>query len=281
MLDISTFTLILILVNLGVSYKGFSDRSFMDQYLFEVDAILRGKEYIRLISAGFLHANWVHLLFNMYALYMFSQVVEIGFGLGGFLLIYIGSLIGGNLLALFIHRFHGDYRALGASGAVSGVVFAFIALIPEGKISLILIPIGFPAWAFGIAYVLFSIYGIRSKRGNIGHEAHLGGAVVGLLLAVLLRPGLVLEHAWIIFLLLVPAIGFIVLIYQRPEILMLDRWSRPTRTVIKTTPRIRRKVKPRQKKKKTVDEILDKINREGMESLTPEERKLLDEYSGK
>ena len=125
---------------------GFSRPKYFEDSEFHVDKILINKEYRRLLSSGFLHVNWLHFAFNMIALASFSLSLEHLLGLQKFILLYFCSLIGGNLLALYIHRNHGDYRAVGASGAISGVVLASIILFPEGEISLILLPYGIKSW---------------------------------------------------------------------------------------------------------------------------------------
>ena len=132
----------LLMIFTGIfSYKGIIDRAFMDRYSLEVDGILLGKQYNRLLTSGFLHLNWWHFAFNMIALLSFSYTLEQLFGTGKFLGLYFASLLGGNLLALFIHRNHGDYRAAGASGAISGVIFSSIILFPDSCLSFILLPI--------------------------------------------------------------------------------------------------------------------------------------------
>ena len=206
------------------SYKGFQDKDFEEEYIFDVDRILIDKEYRRMLSSGFLHANWYHLLFNLVGLLSFSAEIEALFGIWKFLLLYFTSLIGGNLLALYVHRNHGDYRALGASGAISGVIFSSIILDPAGSISFIFIPIQFKAWWIGVAFVLFSIFGIKSQSGNIGHEAHLGGAIVGMLITVILYPIILQMHLWVFALLFIPSVLFIILIIRKPEVLLISNY---------------------------------------------------------
>ena len=167
----STIGTIILIITALVTYKGFKDFQYRDKYIFHVDAILRKKEYGRLFSSGFLHANWIHFGFNMIALISFSLSLEIVFGIPWFIFIYVISLLGGSLLSLYIHRNHGDYRALGASGAISGIVLSSIILFPDSKISFIFIPIGFSSWIFGLLFILISIFGIKSQTDNIGHEA--------------------------------------------------------------------------------------------------------------
>ena len=181
-------SLLIIIANLVVSYQGFNNRMFFEDYKFNVDKILIRKEYLRLVSSGFLHANWMHFIFNMVSLFLFSALLENEIGPFFFLVIYFISLIGGNLFALYIHRNHGDYSAIGASGAVSGIIFASIALYPGLSIGFIILPFSIPSWIYGILFVAYSIYGMKTKRDNIGHEAHLGGAIIGLVTALLIQP---------------------------------------------------------------------------------------------
>src|ERR1044072_8305032 len=111
-----------LLVTCFISYKGMTDPRYFARYSFQIDGILVHKEYKRLISSGFLHSGWMHFIFNMLAMYSFSAPLESALGIGPLLGLYFGSLMGGNLLALYIHRNHADYTAVGASGAVSGMV---------------------------------------------------------------------------------------------------------------------------------------------------------------
>ena len=178
MSDTGTIGLIILIVNVIFSYKGFTNEQFFDGYKFEVDRILVNKDYKRLITSGFLHVNWTHLIFNMVSLIFFSGSVESYLGGVQFLIIYMASLIGGNLFTLLIHKNHGDYNAVGASGAVCGIIFASIALFPGMGVGIFFIPFSIPGWLYGVLYVLYSIYGIKSTKGNIGHEAHLGGALI-------------------------------------------------------------------------------------------------------
>jgi membrane associated rhomboid family serine protease len=143
-----TITLLIILANIILSYRGFQNETFFERLVFGVDKILLQKDYKRLVTSGFVHVGWGHLIFNMLSLFFFSGSVEFFLGPVNYLVIYFASLIGGNLLSLFIHRHHGDYTAAGASGAVCGVIFASIALVPDGSIYLFFFPM--PAWLYGL-----------------------------------------------------------------------------------------------------------------------------------
>ena len=278
----SVIGMILALFTSLVSYKALRDREFFEAYLFDVDRILIDRDYKRLISSGFLHISWFHLLFNMIALLSFSDEMEFQFGAGRFLILYFASMVGGNLFALYVHRQHGDYRAAGASGAISGIIMAFIVLFPSAKISFILIPVEFPAWLMGVAFVGVSIFGIKSQLGNIGHEAHLGGAVIGVLLTILMRPDVLQQNLWIILAILIPSIAFIWLIVRNPSVLLIDRyWGEGFEGIKRKVKDIQQPPPPKYySKEEELDELLDKIRRKGVDSLSSKEKKRLDELSG-
>lgn len=265
--------LLLIVVNFLFSYKGFSNHAFFDAYKFQVDKILLYKDYKRLITSGFLHVNWLHLIFNMFSLYAFSGAVESGLGSLGFLLVYFASLLGGGLLSLMVHKNHGDYSAVGASGAVCGVIFASIALFPQNEIGFFFIPVGIPAWIFGVFYIGFSIYGIKSAKDNIGHEAHLGGALVGMIVALIMQPSSFVENYITILLIAVPAIVFIYLIITRPYILLIDNFYFKKQKKFHSIDEEYNM--GRKNKEEEIDRILDKISTRGMNSLSNKEKDFL------
>lgn len=193
---LSPLLIVVIVVTAIISYKGFHDFSFFNQYMFRVDAIRKRKEYIRLLSAGFLHADWMHLGFNMLTLYFFTGIVLMGFGSIGFLIIYIGSIVVGNLFSLYIYKNDPSYSAIGASGGVSGVLFAAIAMNPFMKIGFIFVPIPISGYIFGALYFGYSVYMMLNPKqwDNLGHAAHLGGSVVGLIVAFIMYPMESMEH---------------------------------------------------------------------------------------
>ena len=195
----------IIAVNLIMSFKGFSDLAFFRKYEFHIGSIRAG-EQLRMVSSGFLHADIGHLFFNMFTLFMFAPVVTEYLGSLSFLLIYIGSLIFGSLLTLLFHKDDYSYRAIGASGAVTGILYSAILLEPGMNLYLFFIPIPIPAYIFGIGYLLYSIYGMKAKNDNIGHTAHFGGAIGGFVITLVKEPQMLTENTFMVVLLAIPIV---------------------------------------------------------------------------
>ena len=204
-MNINTILLIIIIANVIASIKGFSDRLFFDKYKFQIGAIKRG-EKVRMLTSAFLHVDYIHLILNMYVLYIFAPILIVKLGVIKFLIIYVGSLFAGNLLTLSYHKKEIYYSAVGASGAVAGVVYAAILINPDMRMGIFPLPFYFPAYIFGIGYLLYSIYGMKKQLGNIGHSAHLGGAIGGFALLLVLYPAIVLESTTTVILLGVPIV---------------------------------------------------------------------------
>ena len=200
----NTILIAIIVVNVLISYKGFNDLSFFRKYEFHVGSIRAG-EQIRMLSSGFLHADMTHLLFNMLTLWFFAPVVINYMRDFSFVLIYFGSLLFGSLLTMAFHKNDYGYRAVGASGAVTGVLYSAILLQPDMMLGIFFI-IPMPAYLFGILYLLYSIYGMRAKNDNIGHTAHFGGAVGGYLITLVKQPTLLVEHTLMVVLLAIPIV---------------------------------------------------------------------------
>ncbi|MDG1040239.1 MAG: rhomboid family intramembrane serine protease [Polaribacter sp.] len=197
------FVLGIIIVNVLTSIKGFNEPIFLDRYKFQVSKILKG-EKLRMVTSGFLHVDWMHLGFNMYALYLFGDIVAGFMGNVYFLIIYLGSLLAGNMYSIYYHKNESYYSAVGASGAVSGILYAAILLYPDMTLMLFPLPIPIPAYIFGVGYLIYSIYGMKKQLGNIGHSAHLGGAIGGFTLTILFIPNLIFKHPLMVGLLAVP-----------------------------------------------------------------------------
>lgn len=203
-------TIAVIAANILVSMKGFNDFSFFERFKFNIGAIQAGQKD-RMITSGFLHVDTGHLILNMFTLYFFASVVIRWMGAGKFVLIYMISLLAGSLLALSFHRRETYYSAVGASGAVTGVLYAAILLQPDMRLALMFIPIPFPAYVLGIIYLLYSIYGMKKRLGNIGHTAHFGGAVGGYVTTLLFNPSIIQTHPYMVLLLALPIVLLFIL----------------------------------------------------------------------
>ncbi|HEY4147835.1 MAG TPA: rhomboid family intramembrane serine protease [Chitinophagaceae bacterium] len=265
-------TLLIIISTCIISWQGFKRTDFYARYEFEVEKILLYRDYKRLFTSVFIHVNWQHLIFNMLALFFFSFGLESRLGSVRLLLLYFLSELGGNLVALFIHRKNPGYSSVGASGAINGVIFASIILFPYLRIFFL------PGWLFGLIYILFSVYGIRSQKDNIGHESHLGGALTGMLLAICFDPAIVSENPVTIVLLLLPTLAFMIIIVKKPQLLMVDNLWFKNQYNYTVDDRYNMQKKNTQQE---VDRILDKISKRGLSSLSRKEREVLEEYSRK
>jgi membrane associated rhomboid family serine protease len=186
-------TLILLVLNVFVSgYAFFVDPDLVSRFSFRPRPIIEDKQYYRFITAGFLHGGLGHLAFNMLTLYFFGPLLEARLGAMMFLVLYFGSELAAHALTLYYHKDDYNYSAIGASGAISGVVFAFCLYRPFAML-YIFFAIPMPAIVFAVLYVVISIYAMKrsqsgAQMGRIAHEAHLCGAIGGVLLTVLLDP---------------------------------------------------------------------------------------------
>lgn len=209
-MNLHPVTIAVILANILVSLKGFNDRHFFERYKFGVGAINAGQKE-RMLTSGFLHVDISHLFFNMFTLYFFADVVISYFGPVQFIIVYVISLLAGSLLALLFHKDEPFYSAVGASGAVTGILYAAILLEPGMQLGIMFIPIPLPAYVIGIGYLLYSIYGMKNRVGNIGHTAHFGGAIGGYVTTLLFRPDLLVTDTLMVILLAIPIVILFVL----------------------------------------------------------------------
>ncbi|SHI55778.1 Rhomboid family protein [Mesonia phycicola] len=207
--DLEIVTLIVIGINGIISVKGFNDTFFFDKYKFNVGAIKSG-EQLRIITSGFLHVDMTHLFVNMLTLYFFSGVVIEYTGTTNFFIIYLGSLILGNLFSLYFHRDEDHYTAVGASGAVMGILYSAILLQPDMMLGLFFV-IPIPAYMFGIGYLLYTIYGMKNRVGNIGHDAHFGGAMGGYFITLIFESWVFKDHLLMVVLLFIPIVVLFIL----------------------------------------------------------------------
>lgn len=193
-------TLLIILSTVLVSIAAMQRSDWFDRLKFNAWDIRHRNQYYRFLTFGWVHAGYFHLLVNMFVLWSFGSVVERYFGIlfpdkssWYFILMYAGGLVFPVLPSFQKHRNDVFYNSVGASGAVSAVVFSAILLNPEGKIFLYLIPVPVPAPLDGLLYLGYEYYMSKKGNDNIGHDAHFWGALFGLLFTVALRPSLVPE----------------------------------------------------------------------------------------
>ena len=190
-----SITLIIILVTVGISVWAWNDYSVMDRWVMNPYQISRLGQYYRLLTSGFLHADWGHLLFNMLSLYFFGGFIEQLFGmlfgasapvyLVGF---YLAAILVSDIPSYLKHRNDTNYNSLGASGGVAAIIFATILVSPLTKLYLFFIPIGIPGFIFGPLYLLYSYYEAQRGRGNVNHDAHFYGALFGILFIIVVYP---------------------------------------------------------------------------------------------
>lgn len=275
------FNVVVIAATVYSSYRGFTSPAYLERYIFSPEHILRHKQYYRLASCGFLHADWMHLLFNMFSLYSFGSIIELVFGARTFLAIYFAGILGGSALSLYLHRKH-DYKALGASGGVCGIIFACIFLVPGSSVQILFLPIPIPAYIYAILFMGFSYFGIKHKVGNIGHDAHLGGAIIGLLIATALHPWIIRLNPLLYAAVMSLAVVLFILLYvhsldvHEKQALGLARLQQKISEM-----RDKREQQSRQHDNETLERLLQKISASGIHSLTKRERKKLREISGR
>jgi membrane associated rhomboid family serine protease len=192
-----------LLIAVGIfSLKGFNDNSFVEKNLFIPYRIKHNNEWYRFTSHAFLHGDIGHLFFNGFTIFNFGPFLEdyltINYGFQNskiiFWLFVIAALFGSSIISYFRHKDNPNYRALGLSGVVSAVLFAFIMIAPKTELNLMFIPIPITAYVFGLIYLAFEIYSDRNRKSGIAHDAHIGGAIVGILFILFTNIELVIEN---------------------------------------------------------------------------------------
>ena len=195
-----TVTGIIIAITCLISYKAFNDQGFFRSNMHHPYSEHQHKEYHRLLSSGFLHGSLMHLLLNMYVLYEFGSVVErlfiLEFGLVGgrsaYIAMYILTIVAANLYTHFKHKDWSGYSAIGASGAVSGILFSYVIFYPWSMLGIFFV-IPCPAIVFAVLYLVYSSWASKNSNDNIGHDAHFWGAVFGMAFTFVLKPSLIMS----------------------------------------------------------------------------------------
>ena len=186
-------TLTIIIVTCVITLTGFRNGKVVDELIFWPPAISKKHQYYRFITCGLIHADYMHLIFNMLTLYFFGTFMEahyqgeLGLQKWYYLALYIGALIVSNIPTYLKHRNDYNYRSLGASGAVSAVLFAFILLYPWQRIVVLVFPV--PAIVYGVLFLVYSAYMSRKGGDNVNHDAHFYGALFGILFTIAVSPG--------------------------------------------------------------------------------------------
>ena len=187
-----SLTLVIVAVTVLVSWRAFNDHNLLERLILWPPAIERQRQYDRLLTHGFIHADWMHLLFNMITLWSFGSAVERVFSEWitpvGYVLFYLSAIVVSILPTYITHRNDANYRSLGASGGVSAVLFAFILFDPWSTLIIFPIPVPIPAFLFAILYVGYSIWMDRRGGDRINHSAHLAGAAYGVLFMAIMEP---------------------------------------------------------------------------------------------
>ena len=190
-------TLILIVANILIYYTSSRNKEYYFRHFAEWPySIIYEKKIYQIVTSSFLHADLFHLIFNLITLFSFGSFLEEYFiksdglveGSLYFIVVYFSSMLLGSIFTLAVHFKNPEYVAVGASGAISGVLFSFILFFPKAPINIFLIPFPVPAYLFAAIYIAVSIYGVKRNFGNIGHEAHLGGAIGGVISTIILYP---------------------------------------------------------------------------------------------
>ncbi|MEP6647442.1 MAG: rhomboid family intramembrane serine protease [Saprospiraceae bacterium] len=195
-----SITIIIIIFTCLVSYQGFNKYAFIDKLKHSPAREFSLNEYYRLLTSGFIHADWTHLIINMFVLYSFGEFIEgyivSEFGKPGggviFLILYLLNIILANIPTYIRHKHNPGFSSIGASGAVSGIIFIFILLRPWSMLSLFFfIPV--PAIIVGVGYLIYSSWAANKEQGRLDHSAHFAGAISGMMMIILLRKEIVIE----------------------------------------------------------------------------------------
>lgn len=274
-------TLVVLVVTFVVTGLAFHNRRLWERLMFKPREILADKQYERMLTSGFVHGDWIHFGFNAYSFLAFARAIERIYGATALLVVYFSAILGGSLLSLLIHRHH-DYRAVGASGGVCGVVFASIFLLPGGSISLLFIPIGIPAYVYAILFLVLSFVMMRRGRDNIGHDAHIGGAIVGLLTATAMYPEMMSANpATYAAVIVLSLVILLVTVFDPLHLLGRNLGALTGDVQPPGNERFQRydDARKRNAKLAEIDRLLDKVSAEGIQSLSRAEREKLDQLS--
>lgn len=200
-------TLLIILINVLLSITAFQNRELFNKLLFNPYIIAKNKEWHRFFTHAFIHADWGHLLLNMFVLYSFGSQLENYYfdvlfeskSILYYILLYVGGILISSYPSFEKNKDNYNYSSVGASGAVSAVVFSCILINPSQKLIFLLLPFPIPGFVFGILYLAYSWYMAKKQADNIGHDAHFWGAIFGIVFTAALKPALITDFIGKIF----------------------------------------------------------------------------------
>ena len=273
-------TAIIIAATVIISIWAFDKPAIFEKLVFRPDDVLARKQYYRLASSALVHADYFHLFFNMICLTSFAVNIEVYYGPFYLLMIYLSSIVGGGLLSSFLHR-HEDYSAVGASGGVCGVLFSYLFLFPGSSISLLFLPLAIPGWLFAPLFIILSMIGIKKGGDGVGHDAHLGGALIGLGVTTLYFPKVIAEQPFMYSMVVGFSVSSIYILVRKPGTFF--QWplnvfrGRPYQSNIryqKYDEAIERALY-----KEEMDKLLDKMIEKGRNGLSRSERKRMEQLS--
>ena len=209
MLGISSLLFSLILSIVLISLNALKNDSNFEKFKLNVGKVNSG-EYYRLLSSGFLHGDFQHLLFNCFTLFIFGDTVIMSLGEINFILLYFSCLVFSGWISVYFNKNNNNYSAVGASGAVIGTVYSSILLYPNMKLAFLFFPIPMPAYLFAIGYLVYSLYGVKKLNDGIGHEAHVGGALSGLVITSLFKPNVITDSFFLLVAMItITVVGFL------------------------------------------------------------------------
>lgn len=261
-----------------LTHQCLEDQAAFDRYSFKPRQILANKEFYRMITSGFIHVDWIHFLFNFMTLYSFGKSIEVICGPAVFIAIYFGSIVGGNLLCLWVHRHH-EYTAVGASGGVCGILYASILMFDSDVRSMFL-PFWIPGYVYAVLYLVGSYYALRHKRDNVGHDAHIGGSIVGMLVTVMIFPVILRVHPVLFASILIISFGILYFLIVDPHWIKPWAFASFKKQHLSNVRYHRYDEKNKSiKADQEIDALLEKISKNGFGSLTEKEKDRLKKLS--